>query len=132
MAPNLADSQHILIRDMIVAGGFNYSQIAEAVECSRDVVKAVSANLQRFGSTTAPRNGGGRCQSILPLMRDALCEDLLRKPDQYLDELVLFLWDEFEVLVSTSTGIIRAGVTRLRYPFDWWPAILHLSRFSNA
>jgi transposase len=36
-------------------------------------------------------------------MRDALCEDLLRKPDQYLDELVLFLWDEFEVLVSIST-----------------------------
>jgi hypothetical protein len=35
-------------------------------------------------------------------MRHALCEHLLEKPGQYLDEMVLFLWDEFEVSVSTS------------------------------
>ena len=36
-------------------------------------------------------------------MLDALCDHLLEKPDQYIDEMVVFLWDEFEVLVTTST-----------------------------
>lgn len=36
-------------------------------------------------------------------MLDALRERLIEKPDQYLDEMAVFLWDEFEVLVTTST-----------------------------
>jgi transposase len=36
-------------------------------------------------------------------MLDALREHLLEKPDQYLDEMAVFLWDEFEVPVTTST-----------------------------
>ena len=35
-------------------------------------------------------------------MLDALCEHLLEKPNQYLDEMVVFLWDEFRVSVSSS------------------------------
>jgi hypothetical protein len=35
-------------------------------------------------------------------MLDALREHLLGKPDRYLDEMVLFLWDEFKVSISTS------------------------------
>ena len=35
-------------------------------------------------------------------MLDALLEHLLEKPDQYLDEMILFLLDEFEVSVSAS------------------------------
>ena len=34
-------------------------------------------------------------------MLDTLCEHLLEKPGLYLDEMELFLWDEFEVSVST-------------------------------
>jgi hypothetical protein len=37
-------------------------------------------------------------------MLDALCEHLLEKPGLYLDEMELFLWDEFEVSVSTSSS----------------------------
>jgi transposase len=103
MAPNLAASQHELIRNMIIDGGFTHPEIAWTAECSRDAVKAISANLRRFGSTTAPRNGGGRRRSITPSMLGALREHLIEKPGQYLDELVVFLWDEFEVLVSIAT-----------------------------
>ena len=34
-------------------------------------------------------------------MLDALCEHLLEKPDLYQDEMAIFLWDEFEVLMTT-------------------------------
>jgi len=36
-------------------------------------------------------------------MLKALREHLLEKPELYLDEMVVFLWDEFEVLVTTAT-----------------------------
>lgn len=103
MATNLGAAQHELIRDMILDGSCTYPQIAAAAECSRDAVKAISANLRRFGSTTAPRNGGGRRRSVTPTMLQVLSEHLLEKPDQYLDKMVVFLWDEFEILVSQST-----------------------------
>ena len=103
MAPNLAASQHGQIRDMIVYGAFYDTDIAEAVECSRNAVGAIRSNLQCFGRTNAPRNVSGPRRSITPSMREAILDLLLLKPEQYLDELVVFLWDEFEVLVSKST-----------------------------
>lgn len=33
-------------------------------------------------------------------MLEALCKRLLEKPDLYQDEMVVFLWDEFRVLVT--------------------------------
>jgi hypothetical protein len=36
-------------------------------------------------------------------MLDALREHLLEKPDLYLDEMVAFLWDDFEAPVTMST-----------------------------
>jgi hypothetical protein len=34
-------------------------------------------------------------------MLSTLCDRLLEKPDMYQDEMVVFLWDEFETLVTT-------------------------------
>jgi hypothetical protein len=36
-------------------------------------------------------------------MLDALCEHLLEKPGLYPSEMIVFLWGEFEVLVTAST-----------------------------
>jgi transposase len=102
MAPNLSVSQHDQIQHMIQDGAFTIPQISDAANCSFDAVKAISRNLRNFGSTRAPRNPGGRPSSITPIMRDALLEHLLRKPDLYLEELVVYLWDEFEARVSKS------------------------------
>lgn len=60
-----------------------------------------------FGTMKAPWNGGGRPRSITPSMLEALREHLVEKPDQYLDEMVLYLWDEFKISASTS-GVSRA------------------------
>jgi transposase len=102
MAPNLAKSQTELIGDMIFSGvSFTNSEIAKAAGCSIRCIQAIRSNFQHFGSLKAPRNGGGRRASVTPLMLDALCEHLLEKPGLYRSEMVIFLWDEFDVLVST-------------------------------
>ena len=99
MAPNLAASQHELIRDMIVDGSFSYREIAGAARCSCGAIKVISTNLRLFGSTTAPPNGRGRRRSITPSILDALLQQLLEKPNQYLEEMEVFLWNEFEVRI---------------------------------
>lgn len=78
MAPTLTPSQHVRIRDLIADGSFKYVQVANAATCSRDAVKAISANLRRFGSTAAPNNGTGRPKWLTPNMLDVLREHLVR------------------------------------------------------
>jgi hypothetical protein len=52
-------------------------------------------------------NKVGRRRSITPIMFDVLCQHLLEKPDRTLEELEVFLWDEFEDHVPRS-NISRA------------------------
>jgi hypothetical protein len=56
-----------------------------------------------FGTSKAPPNIRGRKRSITPSMLDVLFEYLLEKPGLYQTEMVVFLWDEFEVMVTTSS-----------------------------
>src|SRR3954454_23336223 len=87
---------------MILDKRLKTNQIAEDVECSERSVKGIRSNIRYYGATRAPPNGGGRPRSMTPLMIEALCEHLLEKPGLYLEEMVIFLWDEFDVLMSTS------------------------------
>lgn len=103
MARKLAVWQHVFIRDMIEKRRWTCAHIARAVPCSTRTVQAIRTNLRLYGSTTAPYNGGGRPRSMTPAMIDALCGHLEEKPTLTLDEMVLFLWDEFEQMMSTST-----------------------------
>ncbi len=103
MAPNLAASQHRLIGDMINSGRLTTAQMANVAGCSVRTVTSIRANLRCFGSTNAPRSRPGPSRAMSPPMIDALCQHLLEKPDQYLDEMVVFLWDEFNVLLTTPT-----------------------------
>jgi transposase len=112
MAPNLAVSQHDFIRDMILEGTLSTAQIATNAGCSERSIKAIKSNLRHFNSTRAPPNGVGRPRSITPLMLGALCDHLLEKPGLYQEEMAVFLWDEFDVLVSTfsiSRSLKAAG-----------------------
>jgi transposase len=102
MAPNLAESQHAQIRDMLLSN-CPLTEIADAVGCSERSVFAIKSNLRSFGSTKAPSNSVGRPRSITPPMLDALCEYLLEKPGLYRDEMVLFVLDEFNTHVTASS-----------------------------
>lgn len=75
-------------------------EIANAAYCTPRSISTARSNLRCFGSVRAPPNGIGRRRTITPPMLKALCEHLLEKPDLYQDEIVVFLWDEFRVLVT--------------------------------
>ncbi|KAI2791665.1 hypothetical protein POX_c04532 [Penicillium oxalicum] len=83
--------------------------MADAAECSDRTIKNVRRNLRLFGSVHAPSNRIGRRRSITPPMLESLCDHLLEKPGLYLDEMVVFLWDEFHTLATTSS--IRRALT---------------------
>jgi hypothetical protein len=110
MAPNLADSQHVQIRDMTLSN-CPPAKIANVVGCSECSVFAIQSNLCYFGSTKALLNSVRRPRSIIPLMLDALCEYLLKKPDLYQDKMVLFVLDEFNTYI-TPFSIGRALKSR--------------------
>jgi transposase len=103
MAPNLAASQHAISRAMLADRRLETRQIAEAVPCSTRTIEAHRANIRLFGTTTAPRNRGGRRRSITPYMLEAVLELLEEQPDLYLDEIADFLFVEYECRVSLPT-----------------------------
>ncbi|KAI3112716.1 hypothetical protein CBS147330_9904 [Penicillium roqueforti] len=85
--------------------------MAEAAECSEQTIKNIRRNLRLFGHVHAPSTRIGRRRSITPPMLEALCDHLLEKPGLYLEEMAIFLWDEFLMLASTSS-IRRALVSK--------------------
>ena len=92
MAPNLAVSQHELIRAMIKEGSLTNGRKAGVANCSLRTISTSRTNLRRFGSTTAPYNSrGGRPRSMTPLMLETLLGLLREQPDLYLDEMAVFL-----------------------------------------
>jgi len=58
MAPNLALSQHNLIRDMILDGNLRTIEMAKAAGCSKTSISHIRFNICYFGSARAPWNGG--------------------------------------------------------------------------
>jgi hypothetical protein len=82
IAPNLAELQHVQIRDMILSNCLA-AEIANVVGCSKRSVFAIKSNLRCFSSTKASSNSVRQPRSITPLMLDALCEYLLEKPGLY-------------------------------------------------
>ncbi|KAK2486065.1 hypothetical protein H9L39_04050 [Fusarium oxysporum f. sp. albedinis] len=65
MAPNLAASQHALIRDTILAG-YKNAVIARTANCRASLVRRIRANMRCYGSTKAPLNGVGRRRLLSP------------------------------------------------------------------
>lgn len=77
--------------------------MADTAECSERTIKYIRRNLRLFGNVHAPPNRVGRRRSLTPLMLEALYDHLLEKPGLYLDEMAIFLWDEFQTLATTSS-----------------------------
>jgi hypothetical protein len=65
-----------------------------------------------------PSNSVGQPRSITPPMLSALLNRLIEKPDMYQDEMAVFLFDEFDVLVTTQS------ISRERGPATCLPGTL--------
>ena len=100
MAPNLNPFKRELLEGMVLNREHTDTQIAKQVQCSTRTVRAARSNIRCFKSIKAPFNGGGRSSAVTPLMRIVLFDHLHEHPGLYQDEMIVFLWDEFEVLVS--------------------------------
>jgi transposase len=103
MAPKISASQLELIRDMILSKSLKQVDMAAVAGCSDRSIRSIASNLRIFGNTRGPASGVGRRRSITPQMREALRERLLEKPGLYQDKMAIFLHDEFNVLVTTSS-----------------------------
>lgn len=103
MAPRLPPSKLEMIRDMTHSESLTISQMAEAAGCSERSIINIRNNLRLFENVRAPLTRVGRRPSTTPPMIQTLCDHLLEKPGLYVDEMVIFLWDEFYVWVTSSS-----------------------------
>ena len=104
MARNIDSWQRKMITHMIYSKNrLATSQMAKAAYCSERSITNLRKNLRLFGSARSPPVSVGRQPSIAPMMLDALCDHLTEKPGLYVEEMALFLWDEFNILPSSSS-----------------------------
>lgn len=103
MAPRRPQAKLEMIEDMVSSKSLTVSQMARAAECSKRSIINISNNIRRFGNVRASPTRIGRRRSITPCMLEALCDYLLAKPGLYIDEMVVFLWDEFRIQVTNSS-----------------------------
>jgi transposase len=99
----------------MIISKFANATIARTVRCSARSVQNIRSNLRCFGTTKAPPNRVGQRRTITPPMLSALLEQLIEKPKLYQDEMAIFLYDEFEVVVTTPTisrALASAGWSR--------------------
>lgn len=112
MAPHLAQAQKSQLHDMIQSDLLSNKEIARVVHCSTRTVRNARTNYRVFGSVAAPNNvRGGRYSAIPSHVLAALLDHLLSKPDLYLDEIVDFVWDQYELAVSTVVKHMQSNCT---------------------
>lgn len=116
MARNIYSWQCKMIIHMIYSKNrLTTSQMAKVAQCSERSITNIRKNLRLFGSARSPPVSVGRQPSIAPIMLDALCDHLAEKPTLYVEEMAVFLWDEFNILPSSSSikrALSQAGWTK--------------------
>lgn len=103
MIPNLAHSQHNLIQNIIFDKKLEINKMANIAEYNEHSIKAILSNFHYYENTKAFPNESGKFRSITFFIFETFCNHLLEKPGLYLKEMAIFLWDQFEVLISTSS-----------------------------
>jgi hypothetical protein len=92
------------------------SQIARLAKCSERSITNIRTNMRQFGTARSPQIRTGQAPCITTSMVDALCDHLTEKPGLYLEEMAVFLWDEFNILpyrqLSNEPFPKRAGRKR--------------------
>ncbi|KAJ3469852.1 hypothetical protein MRS44_003917 [Fusarium solani] len=112
MAPRLTPEKKDRIRTMLLEGR-SISEIAKIIPCTERTVYRTRSAIRRFGTAAAPTNRAGPDPKITPLMRDALCRELVRKPEMLRREMVAFLRKRFDVDVSPTR------ITRTLQALQW-------------
>ncbi|KAJ5366062.1 hypothetical protein N7541_001822 [Penicillium brevicompactum] len=105
MARNLENWQRQAIVNMTRSRKrLTITQMAKVAKCSERSVTNIRRNMRLFGSPRSPSVPAGQPSSITSVMLDTLCDHLAEKPGLYIDEMAIFLWDEFNILPSSSSN----------------------------
>jgi hypothetical protein len=88
---------------MVQLASLSDKNITDVVNCSTRTVRIAPANHRIFGNVNAPNNVRGRRSSIPSHVLTVLLDHLLIKPDLYLDEMVDFVWDQYELDISVAS-----------------------------
>jgi transposase len=87
-----------------IAAGENNCEVARAAGVKRDTVRKMRLSLEYWGTPYAPRTVRlGRPRLLAEAQRLRLKEFLCGRPYAYLEEMAEFLYDEFDLEVSTAT-----------------------------
>lgn len=116
MARNIDSWQRKMITHMTCSKNrLTTSQMAKVAQCSERSITKIRKNLRLFGSARSPQVSVSRQPSIAPIMFDGLCDHLAEKPGLYVEEMAIFLRDEFNILPSSSSikrALSHAGWTK--------------------
>ncbi|KAJ6178165.1 hypothetical protein N7519_008626 [Penicillium mononematosum] len=108
MARNLNPRQRKMIVHKINSKkGLTTSQVAKLAKCTERSITNIRKKMRLFGSPDPPKIPPGPPLIVSSVMLDTLYNYLAKIPGLYLEEMAKFLWDEFNVLPSSS-GIQRA------------------------
>jgi transposase len=88
---------------MIESQSLTTTQMAKEAECSKVTIINIRRNLRKFGSVHTPPTRRGRKRTVTPLIIDVLCDHLSENPGLHLDEMAVFLWEEFRTMITTSS-----------------------------
>lgn len=104
MPPQLSEYQRQLRNEHIRSGDSSIEGLARAME------RTPWCRMQRYRQKqqisrciSSLSNSGGRDRPLSQPIAEALIKYHCDKPDLYLNEMAWFIWDEFHVIVSTST-----------------------------
>lgn len=77
--------------------------MATLAKCSERSISNIRKNMRQFGTAKSPSIRSGQPPCITAPMLDALFDHLAEKPSLYIEEMAVFLWDEFGILPSSAT-----------------------------
>lgn len=114
---NLQPWKREFICHMILNKSSTTSQMAKAAGCSERTITHIRKTYGCLAVLVRLQSVLSRPRSITPPMLDALCDHLTEKPGLYVDEMVVFLQDEFDILTSTASvkrALCCAGWTKMK------------------
>jgi transposase len=102
MPPALTDDKRTSINNRIEIGE-DTARIAYLEGVTARQVRKIRRNLAIYASVVAPQYRRGPARLIGEVMKDSLLEYIDLHPTVYLDEMCLYLYDEYGITVSTWT-----------------------------
>ncbi|EEH07559.1 conserved hypothetical protein [Histoplasma capsulatum G186AR] len=100
-----------------ISAGPIQNWMAKAAGCSERTITHIRKTYGCLAVLVRLQSVLSRPRSITPPMLDALCDHLTEKPGLYVDEMVVFLQDEFDILTSTASvkrALCCAGWTKMK------------------